>query len=181
MVLLLPLLALAALAAGCGGSSTKASASTPSTTTAARPGAAARAKFVSCLEAHGVPAGEATRGFGFRRNGTSPGSTAPGVSTPPTTTAAFAAAFAACRNDLPGGFGPGGLRNTAAGRAYLQCLQLHGVTVPTTVPGGGSGGGFGSMGSEPGFQAARQACAALAPARTGDSGGPTTSTTSQAP
>lgn len=186
LLLVLPVVATMALAAGCGGSSRPAAAS--ATTTAPASGArspaatAARAKFVSCLEAHGVPASEATRPFGFRR---APGAGSTSTSSPPTTSAAFAAAFRACRSDLParrGGFGA--LKNTAAGRAYLQCLQLHGVTVPSTPSGtanGGSvpGGAFGA-GSNPNFQAARTACAALAPHRTGGGTGPGSTTSTAA-
>jgi hypothetical protein len=122
-----------------------------------------------------VPASEATRGFGGRRGtgstGTAPSSSTP--STPPTTNAAYAAAFAACRSDLPSGFGGGGFQNSAAGRAYLQCLQLHGVTIPSTpssTPGASTPGtrpNFGSLANNPKFQQARAACAALAPNRPG--------------
>lgn len=182
------LAALVALLAACGGSSKASSARTTTTTTAGNAAfAASRAKFVSCLEAHGVPASEATRPLGFRRGaGGAAGSTgssnssAPSgssgsapSSTPPTTDAAFGAAFSACRSDLPTGPGRGGdFTNTAAGRAYLQCLQLHGVTVPsTTAPGQG----FRSFANDPNFQKARVACAALAPARPGAGTSSTTS------
>jgi hypothetical protein len=54
----------------------------------------------------------------------------------------------------------------------VQCLQLHGVAVPsTTVPGHG----LGAVADGPTFQKARAACAALAPNRP-DAG--TSSTTS---
>lgn len=178
LFVLLPLIALGALVAGCGGSAKASSSST--TTPAANSAAAARAKFTSCLEAHGVPASEATRTFGFRRGrGTSSPSDSSNPSdssstaTPPSTSAAFAAAFRACRSDLPARLGNGGFQNTAAGRAYLQCLQLHGVTLPSTPPGstGGTstgsapGNDFRSLTSNPAFQAARTACASLAPGR----------------
>jgi hypothetical protein len=91
----------------------------------------------------------------------------------------YAAAAQACRSDLPTR-GTGGFQNSAAGRAYLQCLQLHGVTVPTNPAGGapaGSGAGAGGFSSNPNFQAARQACASLAPS---GSGGPTSSTSAAA-
>lgn len=180
-VLVLPLLAVAGLATACGGGGTKA-ASVPTTTTppsSAASRAAARARLTSCLEAHGVPASEANLGFGFRRSsGTS------STSTPPTTTATFAAAFQACRADLPAGPGQGGFQfqNSTAGRAYLQCLELHGVTVPSTPPttggatGANPGGGFAGLANNPNYQAARTACAALAPTRTG--GSDSTSSTS---
>lgn len=182
-VLVLPLLAVAGLATACGGGGTKA-ASVPTTTTppsSASSRAAARARLTSCLEAHGVPASEANLGFGFRR---SSGSGTSSTSTPPTTTATFAAAFQACRADLPAGPGQGGFQfqNSTAGRAYLQCLELHGVTVPSTPPttggatGANPGGGFAGLANNPNYQAARTACAALAPTRTG--GSDSTSSTS---
>ena len=181
-------LALAAVAAGCGGSPKASSASTTTAPPAGGGGtaAAARAKFTSCLEAHGIPASEATQRFGFRRT---PGSSTPSTATPPSTSAAFAAAFQACRSDLPTRFGNGGLQNTAAGRAYLECLQLHGVTLPSTPPSsvGGSGtgtvpgSGFRSLASNPAYQAARTACAALAPNRAdGPNGSSSTSSSTAA-
>jgi hypothetical protein len=174
------ILATAVFLTACGGS-TKSGAAATTTTTTPRAGgsasfAAARARFTSCLEAHGVPASEATRGFGGRRGTgstvTGPSSSTP--STPPTTNAAYAAAFAACRSDLPSGFGGGGgFQNSAAGRAYLQCLQLHGVTIPSTPPSAPGAStpstrpNFGSLANNPKFQQARAACAALAPSRSG--------------
>lgn len=190
--LILPLLAVGILASACGGGSTKAStASQSTTTTTASGGASAQradfAKYTSCLEAHGVPASDVNQGFGGRRNGAPGSSSSPSTATPPTTTAAEASARAACRADLPtggfGGFGrSGGFGNSTADKVYLQCLEAHGVTVPstpTTVAGStattvarGTGGGFAN---NPAFQAARQACASLLPAGAG--GGSTTSTT----
>jgi hypothetical protein len=186
LLFVLPLTAVLGLSA-CGGSAKSNTAAATTTTVAGRAsgGSAARAKFTSCLEAHGVPASQATRGSGFRGGGAGAGGSTP--PTPPTTTAAYGAAFQACRSDLPTGPGRGGLQNTAAGRAYLQCLQLHGVTVPSTVPstgstatpggGGAPGGGFAS---NPSFQAARTACAALAPTPGGGSGGSSTSSPTSA-
>ena len=178
-LLLPPLIVLTALASGCGGTSHTASNAT-TTTVAGRAGTNAgggRAQFTACLEAHGVPASEATQGFGFRRPSTSTSTGASDTSTPPTTSAAFASAFQACRSELPARPVNGGLQNTAAGRAYLQCLQLHGVTLPstppTTTPGGtagGSGGNFRSLTSDPAYPAARSACAALAPTRSSPDG-----------
>ena len=195
LLLLVPLSALTALAAGCGGS-TKTSAATTTTAPAAGSNgaaAAARAKFTSCLESHGVPASEATGGFGFRRPASSSSSSS-APSTPPSTSAAYAAAFQACRSDLPARFGAGGLQNSAAGRAYLQCLQLHGVTLPSTpptsaggtstgsTPGAGSNPGtnFRSLTSNPAYQAARTACAALAPNRGAGAGGSSSTSSSTA-
>lgn len=183
IVLAVPLAVVTALAAGCGGSAGNAArSSTPTTAPGGTPSAAgARSRFTSCLEAHGVPASEATRGFGFRRGAvpaSAGGSEPSSTSTPPTTSAAFAAAFQACRSELPARPG-GGFQNSAAGRAYLQCLQLHGVTIPTAPAGSAqTPGGFRSLTSNPAFQAARTACAALAPSRAGPPG--TTSTSAAA-
>lgn len=199
LLLAVPLLALSGIAAGCGGSAKTSTSSTTTPAGANGTAAASRAKFTSCLEAHGVPASEATRGFGFRRPSGSSGSstssstpsTPPTSRTPPSTSAAFAAAFQACRADLPARSGIGGFQNTTAGRAYLQCLQLHGVTLPSTPPtsaGTGTGGaGTGTGGSDfrslttsPAYQAARTACAALAPTRSGAPGGSTSTSSTTA-
>jgi hypothetical protein len=103
-------------------------------------------------------------------------------------------ALTACRSENPnkGRFGGGGANfNSAAFAAYRNCLQIHGVTLPTPGTGGGSttttaggtsssstaaggpGGGAGGFGglnpNNPTDQAALQACANLRPARTGGS------------
>jgi hypothetical protein len=97
----------------------------------------------------------------------------------------YLTAFGDCRSDLPTG-GPGGGGgfglNSQASAAYRECLEVHGVTLPTTTttaPGststggtGGTGGGFNggefaSLRNNPTFQAASKACASLLPARPG--------------
>jgi hypothetical protein len=174
----LPLIGVALLATACGGGSSKASASasTPTSTTApagSTAGAASRAKFTQCLESHGVPASVASAGFGGRRPaGGSTSSTTNGTNgSSPSGSSLFTqyqAAFNACRSDLPAGFGRGGGNfNSAAFAAYRNCLEIHGVTVPTTTPGstGGFGGGLGAASRSPAFQAAQKACASLLPAR----------------
>jgi hypothetical protein len=102
--------------------------------------------------------------------------------TRPTIPAQYRAAFQACQNLRPTAPFGGGF-NSAQFAAYRNCLQLHGVTLPTpptTTPGqtrptAGAGGGFGANGglgaqaNTPAFQKARQACANLLPARTGSS------------
>jgi len=185
----LPLIGVALLAAACGGGSTKTSSSaststtTPSGSTGSSAAAASRAKFTQCLESHGVPSSVASAGFGRRgaggptsstttggtgtggtgTGGTGTGGAAPGRSSLLTQ---YQSAFNACRSDLPSGFGRGGNFNSAALAAYRNCLQIHGVTVPTTTPGStGSGGGFGAASRSPAFQAAQKACASLLPAR----------------
>lgn len=180
------MLALAGLAAGCGGSSAKSSASTTSTTIAAAGGnfAAVRARLTQCLETHGVPASVATAGFGrgtgsrFAGSTTSaPGSNGSAPSSTPRRTipSQYQAAFQACRS-LFGGAGRN--LNSPALAAYRNCLQVHGVTLPST-PGGGSSTDSSpppsfSGTTNPAFAAARQACASLLPARSPASTTPST-------
>lgn len=147
-------------------------------------------KYIQCLTSHGVPA-NAAGGFGGRRGpGSTSGSTVPGsqptgtrpTGTRPTIPAKYQAAFQACRSLRPTGAGfGGGAFNSTQFAAYRNCLQLHGVTLPTTPttepgqtpPSSETGGGFGAGGAfaaqanTPAFQRARQACASLLPARTG--------------
>jgi hypothetical protein len=166
--------------AACGGST---KAATPTTTTTAPAGSASVASYRQCLTNHGVPASATTGLFGGRRRtgtGTAtPGATPPTTGTRPTIPAQYQAAFQACQSQRPtGGFG-GGNFNSAQLAAYRNCLQLHGVTTPTTTPGqtaptGGFGGG--QLRSNPAYAAAQKACASLLPARTGS-----TTTTTLAP
>ncbi len=174
----LPLIGVALLATACGGGSTKTSSSdsTSTTTPSGSTGSAAaasRAKFTQCLESHGVPASVASAGFGRRGTNGSTSSTTTGGSSAGRSSlfTQYQSAFTACRSDLPAGsFGGGGNFNSAALAAYRNCLEIHGVTVPTTTPGstgsgGGFGGGFGAASRSPAFQAAQKACASLLPAR----------------
>jgi hypothetical protein len=173
----LPLIAVAVLATACGGGSTKTSSSTtPSTTTPAGSTAAgSRAKFTQCLESHGVPASVASAGFGRRGAGGAGGSTSSSTTGGSSTNRSslftqYQSAFTACRSDLPAGAGRPGNFNSAAFAAYRNCLEIHGVTIPTTTPGssgtgGGFSGGLGAASQSPAFQAAQKACASLLPAR----------------
>jgi hypothetical protein len=190
-LLFVPLAGLAIAASGCGGgsSNTASASTTPSTTTS---GAAGPASFISCLESHGVPSSVASTSFGrggFGRGSSATGGgagagSASGSGSGSSTTlnpvrARYASAFNACRSHLPGRFGGGRFQNSAAGKAYLNCLQTHGVTVPATPPsstptGPAGGSGFASMSQQPAYKAAAQACAALRPAF---GGGATTTTT----
>ncbi|MGI8752935.1 MAG: hypothetical protein ACR2MN_11600 [Acidimicrobiales bacterium] len=205
---------LASLTAACGGS-TKVSA----TATTVK----GQTAFVSCMEKQGIPASAATR-LGGRRSGTggpggpggpgasgSPpaGSGAPGRATPSSLPAGVTqtqvrAGLRACRGLLPAGtgFGGGNRITSPAAAAYRNCLELHGVTLPTpgsrtttttavgsstTVPPptapsststGSAGPGYGGRGlggldrSNPTVNAALTACASLRPAP----GGATTTT-----
>jgi hypothetical protein len=195
----LPVLALSTLLAACGGSS-KTTTASPTTTAPSGSVAASLAKYTSCLESNGVPASEAGSLFGRRgRSGTGSSTTTPGGSatttpsgsvpaggfTRPTIPAQYQAAFTACASDRPtfggAGFGRGGGINSTAFTAYRNCLEIHGVTLPTTPtttpgaapPTGGFGGGFGSVLNTTAGKAAATACANLRPAATGS----TTTTT----
>ena len=171
------------LVASCGGGSTKTAAQTTPTvtsapTSAAGTASAARAKFTSCLEGHGVPSNVATAfgaaGRGLRRTaagGAAPGSS--GATTGSTTAGAgqpagglfsqYSAAFSACRSLLPGG-GRFAAPNNPQFAAYRNCLTAHGVTTPgSTLPGGTTAPGA-TTGSSV-LAAARAACAPLLPAR----------------
>lgn len=137
------------------------------------------------------------RGAGSTSGTTVPGGTASTTPrTRPTIPAQYQQAFQACASLRPtggfggfGGFGGGGV-NSAQAAAYRNCLQIHGVklpTPPTTTPGqtttsrppsstGGGRGGFGQFANNPTFQAAQKACASLLPARTGSTSSTTAAT-----
>jgi hypothetical protein len=200
LLLVGPALALSVAVAACGGGTTTSGASPTTarsnktaagaTKTTAPASPASMTKYIQCLTSHGVPANAAS-GFGARRGtGSTSGTAVPGsqtsgtrpAGTRPTIPAQYQAAFQACRSLRPTGTGfGGGTFNSAQFAAYRNCLQLHGVTLPTTPttkpgqtrPSGGSGGGFGAGGAfgaqanTPAAQQARQACASLLPARTG--------------
>ena len=186
IALLGALLAVVSLAAACSGGSAKTSASTTTTVPAGAAGfAAARARLTQCLESHGVPANVASSGLGFggrRGGGSSTTSSTTGpvpATTRPTIPAQYQAAFQACRGQFGGA---GANLNSPALAAYRNCLQVHGVTLPSTPSGTGAPngaapdgagttngsappGGFGAAANDPTVQAARQACASLLPAR----------------
>jgi hypothetical protein len=193
--------------AGCGGGGTKSAASSStSTSTPAATGASGAAGFAAyskCMTSHGIPASALTRrGNGPPTTGTDgsapPANSGGGSGNPPTpslpagvTQAQYQAALDACRSQLPAGggagAGAGGGANSAEFAAYRNCLQLHGVTLPTggqrpsgqtattgqtaTAPPAGGLGGLNT--SDPTVQAALTACMSLRPAQ----GSPTTSTT----
>jgi hypothetical protein len=201
--------------AGCGGGggtkSASAASSSASTSTVAPAGAASFAAYSKCMTSHGIPASALTRrgngppttgGTAGTDGSTPPASTPDGPGNGPTpslpagvTQTQYQAALDACRSQLPaggfgGGGGAGGGANSAEFAAYRNCLQLHGVTLPTggqraggqpdatgqTAPSGSTppAGGFGGLNtSDPTVQAALTACMSLRPAQ----GSPTTSTT----
>jgi hypothetical protein len=169
----------AALALGaCGGSSNAASSSTTSPTTPTSAGAtgARNAAFTTCLAQHGVtlPSG----GFGQPGGGQGTGTGTPGSR--PALSAKQQSALGACRSKLPNGGGgggrfPGGGANPQALQAYLSCLGVLGVTVPTSTSGstaGGRGSALGAVRNDPKFTSANKTCAPLLP-----TSGSTTTTT----
>ena len=155
-------------ACGGGGSGTKTAASNATTTPTT--GGNNFAAYAQCMQAHGGQA---------RQRPNSSSSSTSSTSAPSSTVdqATQQAAQQACASLRPAGSGGGGaLGNSPQAAAYRNCLQQHGVTVPTggQTPGATDSGGApgGSFTSNPAFQAAQQACAALRPARSS-----TTSTT----
>ncbi|HWG75028.1 MAG TPA: hypothetical protein VG184_13340 [Acidimicrobiales bacterium] len=173
-------------AAACGGTTPVTSTSTSTTTKVAPTGLAA---YRTCLTDHGIPA----TALGGRRPGGGPSST-PGSGTFPSTTLPagvtqqqYQGALTACRSERPTGrFGPGGVAGpqSAAFKAYTNCLQLHGAALPgrggfsTTSTTGASSTTAASTTlatAGPTFQAAQQACASLRPTFAGP--GATTTTT----
>jgi hypothetical protein len=167
----LPVLVLAlfgALLAACGGggSGTKTAASNATTTT--NPGAKSFAAYAQCVQAHGGQVRQRPDSSSSTSSTSSPSSTVD--------QATQQAAQQACASLRPAGGAGGGLGNSPQSAAYRNCLQQHGVTLPTggQTPGGTNTGAppGGSFTSNPAFQAAQQACAALRPARSS-----TTSTT----
>jgi hypothetical protein len=196
----LPVLALGVLLAACGNSSSSSAnpTTTPPTTAAGRSaatasGSAAFTKYTQCLTSHGVPAGTGVFGRrGAGAGGAGTGGTGSSGSTPtgprPTIPAQYQKAFSDCASLRPtGGFGAGfgGGLNSAQAAAYRNCLQIHGVTLPSTptttagqAPSTGAsarGNGFAQFRNNPAFQAAAKACASLLPSRPGS-----TSTTTPA-
>jgi len=169
--------AVAMLMAACGGGGTAAAKGSTSTTSRS----ASFAAYRTCLSQHGVTLPSFPRGTGTSSS-TPPSGGFPGggfggagaLRNNPK----FASAAKACNSLRPsGGFGRSGF-NSAAFDAYRNCLKLHGVTLPSGGPGSSTSGvpsvpptTFDT--SNPTFQAAESACAALRP-----SFGSTTTTTS---
>ena len=159
---LLVLVSLAA--AACGGAAPTASSSSALPATSLSPEmAGARSRFVECLETHGVPAEVASWGFGDLL----PRAGSPSPTTPMTVKAAnqYRGAFETCRGQLPTR-GLGGMRgadflNSPAGRAYVSCLQDHGMTLPASTAAPSGAAGTSPRASD--FKTAEKACAGLTP------------------
>ncbi len=206
----LPVVALSILLTACGGGSTKTAGATPTTTPATSPStgtgqasaSSSFTKYRQCLTSHGVPA-TAIGGRGGAPGGGATGSAAgtgasgatgatgaaggggAATGTRPTIPAKYQQALQACASLRPtGGFGGFGGLNSPVAAAYRNCLEIHGVklpTTPTTTPGqppstGGFRGGFGQVANNPTFQAAQKACASLLPARSNNTSSTTTAT-----
>jgi hypothetical protein len=189
----LALVAVGAVALGlsaCGSSSANGS----STTTTKPAGAASETAYTACLKQHGVTLPNFGHGTGTPpTGGGTPPSFTPGSGTfTPGSRGGFASnpkfekAAAACKSLRPkggfgrfGGTGGSGGFNSSAFAAYRNCLQLHGVTLPTgRAPTSGSTTSTPSTPTttynpaSPTVQAAMKACAALRP-----TGSTTTTTT----
>ena len=169
--------------AGCGSGGSKANASASSTTSTTAPGgrnAAAFTKYRDCLKQHGIDLGTFAGG-GPRRQNDASGDTTPSSQPPRTapslpagvTQEQFQAAQQACASLRPagGGFGGGGIRNTAAFQAYVSCLADHGVAVSTTTTSTSTTAGTAPPQrpgqqfdrNDPHFASANQICQALLP------------------
>ena len=165
--------------AACGSSSANGS----STSTTKPSGTASETAYASCLKQHGVT----LPNFSHRTGGTSTGGETPPSFTPGSgsfpggpggggfqNNPKFQKAATACKSLRPKGgfgrFGGSGGFNSTAFAAYRNCLELHGVTLPTggrtptgsTQPTGSSPPTTFDQ-SSPSVQAALQACAALRP------------------
>jgi hypothetical protein len=172
----LALLPLAVALTACGASTSASGSSSTSTTSPATSFQA----YLTCLEQHGVtvptaPAGGTTGTSRPSGGGGFPGGGFFGNSSNPT----VAKAQQACASLRPAGrFGGSGTSATAL-RVYLNCLEIHGVTVPT---GSASGSFLRTMYANPTAteKTAMAACASLRPSFSRGSS-PATSTSTTAP
>jgi len=164
--------------AACGSSSPAGSKANASTSKSS--GTASLTAYTNCLKQHGVTLPNFANGSGPPGGGGSvpsgtPPSFGPGGSAPAGgnfgNNPKFQKAATACKNLRPSGSsgfgGPGGSGgfNSSSFAAYRNCLNLHGVTLPTR----GAASGAGSTPpttfdqSSPTVKAALAACAALQP------------------
>lgn len=149
---------LGVLLAACGGNS-------PSTATpaSAKTSGTSFAAYRTCLSQHGVTLPSFPTTGGTRPS--FPAGGFAGGGSEYRDNPKFQAAAQACSNLRPSGFGGHGGFNSTAFAAYRNCLQLHGVTLPT----GGTGASPGSVPpttfdtANPTVQAAMAACASLRP------------------
>lgn len=133
---------LAVALTSCGSSGASGSGATTTTTSTK----ASNAAFDACLKSHGVtlPSFGSGTGGGAPGGGSFGGGTGGGgfgggggfASNPK-----FSAALAACASLRPkgGGYGFGGGANSAALKAYTNCLKIYGETLPTRGFGGATG------------------------------------------
>jgi hypothetical protein len=166
---------------GCGGGSAGASA-----TSTTKP-AASETAFQNCLKSHGVTLPSRPAGSGSFPTGS--GSSPTGGSFPAggfgggggggSGNSTFAQAFQACASLRPagsGGFGGGSGTQSLALKTYVNCLAIHGVTIPS---GSGETSALRALSTDPTAKdkTAETACAALRPKFGGRSSSSTTTTT----
>ncbi len=178
-----PPVLVAVATAACGGGTTGASSSKTTTTV---PGAASESAFRACLQQHGVtlpsrPAGSTGAGGGGFGGGGFGGGGSGGSGF--SGNSQFAAAFQACASLRPKGTGTGGFlgggssTEALALKTYLNCLSIHGVTVPSS--GTAESTALRQLLTDPTAKekTAVTACASLRPKFSGRPGSTTTTTT----
>jgi hypothetical protein len=154
---LVALVGVTALGACGGGSKSSATPSTGAQRSAAT--SQAIAAYRQCLSDHGVASGRRTGGTGGSQvpdSGGPPSSRAPLT---PDQQAKRQAAQQACQSKLPPGYAQQRQQDLAA---YRSCLADHGVNLPATPSGSGTGL-QGINRNDPTFQAAQKVCAPLMP------------------
>jgi hypothetical protein len=181
-----PLVLLAVATAACGGGTAGASSSKTTTTVS---GAASESAFRACLQQHGVtlptrPTG--STGGGFGGGGFGGGGFGGGGGSGSSGNSQFATAFQACASLRPkgtgtgGSFGSGSSTQALALKTYINCLSIHGVTVPSS--GTAETTALRQIFTDPTAKekTAVSACASLRPKFSGRPGGSTTTTTAPA-
>jgi hypothetical protein len=181
---LAPLAVAGVALAACGGSSPSAASSSTSSTTA---GAASQAAFRTCLQQHGVTLPSRPTGSGgFPGAGGGGGGGFPGAGgTGAGANSSFAQAFQACASLRPAGsgrgFAGGGTgASSLALKTYVNCLSIHGVTIPSS--GTAETTALRQLFTDPTTKdkAAETACASLRPSFGGRPGTTSTTTTTVA-
>jgi hypothetical protein len=177
VLILLPLMAVVGvLLSACGGSTGATTAATTSTT--AKSGTNSFTAYTQCLAKNGVklPTGGFRPSTGGSTSSTFPQGGFPGGGSPGgggggfRNNPAFAKAEKACASLRPKGgggfFGGGGLTGTSATelRTYLNCLEIHGVKVPSGT-GTAALGFLRTLSTKPtaADKTAENACASLRP------------------
>lgn len=137
-LLVLPLLLLTVLLAACGSSASGSPAASKTGSTTKNSTASSFEAYLTCLKQHGVNIPNRTPGSGSAPSGSFPtGGSFPGggggffgnSSNPTVKKAESACASLRPKNNF-GGRAPTGAQATAL-RTYLNCLEIHGVSVPS--------------------------------------------------